>query len=55
MSGKKHSEEEICPVDLYVKSTVVRDTITLVRKKKESIQDIDEWESLNKIHPDEES
>jgi hypothetical protein len=53
MSGKKKTEEDICPVDLYVKSTVVRDCVTLCKKKKESIEEIDEWESLSKIHPNE--
>ena len=33
MSGKKMGEEDLCPVDLMVKSTVVLDTIELARKK----------------------
>jgi hypothetical protein len=37
MGGKKPTEEDICPVDLMVKSTVVIDTIELARKKHSSI------------------
>jgi len=51
MGGKKPTEEDICPVDLMVKSTVVIDTIELARKKHSSIEEIDEFESLTKIHP----
>ena len=53
MSGKKMGEEDLCPVDLMVKSTVVLDTIELARKKQSSIESLDEFESLTKIHPNE--
>jgi hypothetical protein len=34
MSFKRQYEEDICPVDFYVKSKVLGDAINLARKKK---------------------
>jgi len=44
-------EEEVCPVDLYVKSRVVHDAINLAREASEDIQNTDEFNSLSKILP----
>ena len=38
-NGKKNvdlTEEDICPVDLYVKSKIVTDCIQFIRKKPEN-------------------
>ncbi len=53
MQTKKMEEEDICPVDLYVKSRVVKDTILLAKSK--SYVDLDQFESLTKIYPSENS
>jgi len=47
MAAQVPTEADICPVDYYVKSTVVTDTVNLVRKKDEPTS----YESLNKIYP----
>jgi hypothetical protein len=44
-------EEEICPVDMYVKSRVVTDAISLAREASEDIQNTDKFNSLSKILP----
>lgn len=36
MSGKKQDELDICPVDLFVKTTVVTDTVNLARKSRQT-------------------
>ena len=37
MSAKKMEEIDICQVDLYVKSRIVTDTVTLAKKSFETI------------------
>lgn len=51
MSGKKYNEEDICPVDLQVKTTVVTDTINLSKKKFSTIQETETFKSLTRVHP----
>lgn len=49
---KKPSEDDICPVDLYVKSRLVTDVIDLCCKSPSKIADIDCHNSLTRIIPD---
>ena len=51
MSGKKYTEEDICPVDLQVKTTVVTDAINLAKKKFTTIQETESFRSLTRVHP----
>ena len=44
MQHKAHNPEDICPVDLYVKSRVLRDAIKLANGAKE-------FSSLSQIYP----
>lgn len=44
MSHRVMKEDDICPLDLYVKSRVVKDTIQLVKKK-----DLSECESFQSL------
>ena len=46
------TDADICPVDFAVKSTLVRDTIKLVKKNRQTVVDLDSFNSLTKIHPD---
>ena len=48
---KEEGEDEICPVDLYVKSRVVTDAINLAREPLNDIENTDEFNSLSKILP----
>lgn len=44
ISMTKKGEEDICPVDLYVKSRVIRDAVNLMRSKhytSESLEPLD--------------
>ena len=43
------TEEDICPVDLYVKSRVVTDTILLATSGQ--LSQLDNLNSLTRIHP----
>jgi hypothetical protein len=47
MSGKKPTDEDICPVDFHVKSRLVTDFFELCKKSK--IESIDTWHSLSKM------
>ena len=51
MSGKKMREEDVCQVDLYVKSQVVRDTILLAQKSVKSLSKTDRLNSMARIAP----
>ena len=52
MGGHRdYTEEDICQVDLYVKSRLVTDTLDLVRKSRDTVTETDEFRSLTKIHP----
>jgi hypothetical protein len=54
--GKKQNdlgEDDICPVDLYVKSRVVTDAMNLARKKVTTLSGINEFGSLSRILPNE--
>ena len=51
MSGKKYTEEDICPVDLQVKTTVVTNAINLAEKKFTTIQETESFRSLTRVHP----
>lgn len=51
MGGSKHTDEDICETDLYVKTKVVTDCINLCMKKISTIQEIDCMGSLSKILP----
>ena len=52
MAGtKEYTDEDICQVDLYVKSRLVQDTLDLVRKSRDVVAETDEFRSLTKIHP----
>ena len=51
MSGKKYTEEDICPVDLQVKTTVVTDAINLAKKKFTTIRETESFNSLTRVHP----
>jgi len=47
MGGKKPEDEDICSVDMYVKSRLVADVIQLARKKAEKRVEITEFGSLS--------
>ena len=51
MNHKPQTEEDVCPIDLYVKSRVVRDAISLVKKK--SFEEYYSFRSLQQIYPTE--
>ena len=53
MSGKKMEESDVCQVDLYVKSQVVRDTILLAQKSVTSLNKTDRLNSMARIAPSE--
>ena len=48
------TDDDICEVDFFVKSRLVKDTILLAKKKKETVVALSEFEFLSKIHPNEE-
>ena len=41
----------LCPVDLYVKSRVVQDSISLAWEMSKGAQGVDEFQSLSRILP----
>ena len=45
------TDEDICEVDLYVKSRLVTDTIKLAKKDRSEHDEIGEFGCLSKIHP----
>ena len=49
MERVEMQEEDICQVNLYVKSRVVTDTIHLANS--ENLSEIEEFRSLQRIHP----
>ena len=51
MDHKDYSEEDICPIDLYVKSRLVTDTVNLARKKRSTLDETDEFGCLSRLHP----
>lgn len=51
MEAKKFTDDDICQVDMYVKSRLVTDVINLAKKKHGEIDEIDEFGSLTRIHP----
>lgn len=53
MGGKKPTDEDICQVDMYVKTRLVADVVTLCRKSADKREEIDEFGSLTKIYPNE--
>ena len=48
-SGPKVTDDDIDPVDLYVKSRVVKDSIKIAKKK--SIKETTEFGSLSQVYP----
>ena len=46
------TEEDICQVDLHVKSRLVTDVVGLARKKRDAILELSEFGSLTKVHPE---
>lgn len=51
MQTKKMEDEDICQVDLYVKSRVLKDTILLAKKK--NFAEFDSFNSLSQIYSNE--
>ncbi len=49
---KEFTDDDICPVDLHVKTRLVNDVIRLCKKSRESVQELSEYGSLTKIHPE---
>ena len=48
---KVYTDEDICQVDFFVKSTLVQDTISLCKKSKEKVAGINKYRSLTRIYP----
>jgi len=55
MEHREMTDEDICQVDMYVKSRLAKDVIMLTKKKRSSLDDISEFGSLSQILPDEEA
>ena len=55
MSTKRKDENDICQVDLYVKSRLVTDTILLAKKNYKSIKETQKFRGLYRIHPNDEA
>lgn len=53
MGQREMTDEDICQVDLYVKSRLVKDVIMLTKKKRDTVAETPEFGSLTQIHPDE--
>ena len=51
MNSKGMSDDDICPIDFYVKSKVVTDAIKLA--KKTSFYEVESFKSLESIWPSE--
>ena len=51
MEAKKNTEEDICEVDLFVKSRLVTDTIRMVKQKRSELAQTHEFGSLTRLHP----
>ena len=49
LEKKEPTEEDICPVDLYVKSKLVTDTILLASSGQ--LSQLETLNSLSRIHP----
>ena len=54
MESAPFTDADICDVDLFVKSRLVKDTISLVKKKKDTVIALDDYGCLSKIHPQKE-
>ena len=52
LEKQEMTEEDICQVDLHVKSRLVTDVVGLARKKRGEILEISEHGSLTKVHPE---
>jgi len=52
MEHQEMTDDDICEVDLYVKSRLVKDVVMLAKKKRSSVAEIVEFGSLQRIHPD---
>lgn len=52
LEKQEMTEEDICQVDLHVKSRLVTDVVGLARKKRDDIMEISEHGSLTKVHPE---
>jgi len=52
MQAKKMDDSDICQVDLYVKSLLVKDTISLAKKTPSKLDSIENFGSLTRILPD---
>ena len=52
LEKQEMTEEDICQVDLHVKSRLVTDVVSLARKKRSDIMEISEHGSLTKVHPE---
>jgi len=52
MEHQEMTDDDICEVDLYVKSRLVKDVVMLAKKKRSSVAEIAEFGSLQRIHPD---
>ena len=51
MGSKKMEDSDICPVDYYVKSTLMIDSIKLAKKKFSTVQETNDFGCLHRIHP----
>ena len=51
MEQRPMTDEDICLVDLHVKSRLLKDTILLAKKNRENLAGLNELNSLSKIHP----
>jgi hypothetical protein len=51
MEHKEYTDDDICQVDMYVKSRVTLDTINLAQMSIDEISNIDSFGSLTRLHP----
>ena len=54
MAAQVPKDTDICPVDFYVKSRVVKDCVNLVRQKRQKIISLNKFQSLTKVYPNQE-
>ena len=54
MAAQVPKDTDICPVDFYVKSRVVKDCVNLVRQKHQKIISLNKFQSLTKVYPNQE-
>ena len=51
MQKSKKTDDDICEVDLFVKSRLVHDTILLAKKSRDTLSGLQQFKSLAKVHP----